>query len=201
MAAAASNNSSVGVVSSAHMRVSSRRRVGAVQTAQTLKLGGARQSSVRPLRALEKSKDEEKTSASGLVTSTEVQALEDIKTEETPSAAPAKAKEPAAAAEPAEPAAAELGAQFAALKQKRAGGDPDNDNMFVGAFEEIGQIEWPTAGAAVNTSGIVIGMASHSSTFQLGFKYSYKYNLSVFWWDESAGGSLTERLRLNCKVN
>ena len=45
-------------------------------------------------------------------------------------------------------------------------GDPDNDNMVVGAFEEIGQIEWPTPGAALTTTGIVIAMAT-ASTFVL----------------------------------
>ena len=44
-----------------------------------------------------------------------------------------------------------------------AGGDPDNDNMFVGAFEEVGQIEWPTPGGAIQTTGIVIAIVTASS--------------------------------------
>lgn len=41
------------------------------------------------------------------------------------------------------------GSQIQELKRQgkgavKAGGDPDNDNMVVGAYEEIAQIEWPT---------------------------------------------------------
>jgi preprotein translocase SecE subunit len=73
---------------------------------------------------------------------------------------------------------ADLGSQIQALKNQgkgddrvssttvKAGGDPDNDNMVVGAFEEIGQIEWPTPGAALTTTGIVIGIVT-ASTFVL----------------------------------
>jgi hypothetical protein len=55
-----------------------------------------------------------------------------------------------------------IGDQIRELKGK-GGGDPDaSDNIFAGAFEEVGQIEWPTIGSAFTTTGIVIG-----STFVL----------------------------------
>mmetsp|Transcript_25201 Transcript_25201/g.62227 ORF Transcript_25201/g.62227 Transcript_25201/m.62227 type:complete len:218 (-) Transcript_25201:84-737(-) len=145
-------------------------RVGAVQQSLTLRVASApRSSAVRPLRALEKSKTELQTSGfpAGSPEDDAWLAIKAAGAAETPSAAPAKVKEAEAAAEPA---GADLGAQIAALKngggQKKAGGDPDNDNMFVGAYEEIGQIEWPTVGAAIKTSGIVVAIVT-ASTFVL----------------------------------
>lgn len=59
-----------------------------------------------------------------------------------------------------------IGDQIRELKGK-GGGDPDaSDNMFTGAFEEVGQIEWPTIGSAFTTTGIVIGIVA-GSTFVL----------------------------------
>ena len=59
-----------------------------------------------------------------------------------------------------------LGSQIQELKNKgnlKAGGDPDNDNIVVGAFEEIGQIEWPTPVGALTTTGIVIAIVTASA--------------------------------------
>lgn len=57
-----------------------------------------------------------------------------------------------------------LGSQIQELKNKgKAGGDPDNDNMVVGAYEEIGQIEWPTPVGALTTTGIVIAIVTASA--------------------------------------
>lgn len=59
-----------------------------------------------------------------------------------------------------------IGDQIRELKGK-GGGDPDaSDNIFAGAFEEVGQIEWPTIGSAFTTTGIVIGIVA-GSTFVL----------------------------------
>jgi preprotein translocase SecE subunit len=62
-----------------------------------------------------------------------------------------------------------LGDQIREMKNKGVGGagDPDaSSNIFVGALEEIGEVEWPTAGAALQTTGIVIAIVV-GSTFVL----------------------------------
>jgi len=59
-----------------------------------------------------------------------------------------------------------LGEQISALKNKGAS-DPDaSDNIFVGALEEVGKVEWPTVGTALSTTGIVIAIVI-GSTFVL----------------------------------
>ena len=59
-----------------------------------------------------------------------------------------------------------LGDQIKALKSK-GGSDPDaSENIFVGAFEEVGQVEWPTVGGALSTTAVVIGIVV-GSTFVL----------------------------------
>ena len=60
-----------------------------------------------------------------------------------------------------------LGDQIQALKNKGAAADPDaSDNIFLGAVEEVGQVEWPTVGAALQTTGVVIAIVV-GSTFVL----------------------------------
>ena len=59
-----------------------------------------------------------------------------------------------------------LGDQIRALKSK-GGSDPDaSENIFVGALEEVGQVEWPTVGGALSTTAVVIGIVV-GSTFVL----------------------------------
>ena len=45
--------------------------------------------------------------------------------------------------------------------------DNNNNNPFLGAAEEIGVIEWPTAGKALQTTGVVIVGIVLSSVFLL----------------------------------
>ena len=45
--------------------------------------------------------------------------------------------------------------------------DDNNNNPFLGAAEEIGVIEWPTAGKALQTTGVVIVGIVLSSVFLL----------------------------------
>jgi len=59
-----------------------------------------------------------------------------------------------------------LGDQIRELKGK-GGSDPDaSDNIFTGALEEVGQVEWPTVGGALSTTAVVIGIVV-GSTFVL----------------------------------
>ena len=84
-----------------------------------------------------------------------------------PGDAPASDPEPGAAEEPE----ASLGDQIRELKKKQSGGggDPDASNNIVqGALEEVGQIEWPTVGSALQTTGIVIGIVTGSAVVLLG---------------------------------
>ena len=46
-------------------------------------------------------------------------------------------------------------------------GNVSDDNPFLGAAEEIGVIEWPTAGKALQTTGVVIVGIVLSSVFLL----------------------------------
>ena len=46
-------------------------------------------------------------------------------------------------------------------------GERSDDNPFLGAAEEIGVIEWPTAGKALQTTGVVIVGIVLSSVFLL----------------------------------
>ena len=60
-----------------------------------------------------------------------------------------------------------LGDQIRELKNKGTGSDPDaSDNIFAGALEEVGQVEWPTVGGALSTTAVVIGIVV-GSTFVL----------------------------------
>ena len=61
-----------------------------------------------------------------------------------------------------------LGDQIRELKNKSgSGSDPDaSDNIFAGALEEVGQVEWPTVGGALSTTAVVIGIVV-GSTFVL----------------------------------
>ena len=64
----------------------------------------------------------------------------------------------------------DLGAQIQELKNKGSGGaggmPKEAENPFVGAFEEIGQTEWPSPISALQTTGIVIAIVM-GSTFVL----------------------------------
>lgn len=59
----------------------------------------------------------------------------------------------------------DLGAQIQELKNKGSGGGTpkEAENPFVGAFEEIGQTEWPSPVNALKTTGIVIGIVTASA--------------------------------------
>ena len=64
----------------------------------------------------------------------------------------------------------DLGAQIQELKNKGSGGaggmPKEAENPFIGAFEEIGQTEWPSPISALQTTGIVIAIVM-GSTFVL----------------------------------
>ena len=69
-----------------------------------------------------------------------------------------------------EDSARALGDQIAALRNPPSGTKPGDasDNIVQGALEEVGQIEWPTVGSALQTTGIVIGIVTGSAVVLLG---------------------------------
>ena len=68
-----------------------------------------------------------------------------------------------------EDSARALGDQIAALRNPPSGTKPGDasDNIVVGAFEEIGRIEWPTPIGALKTTGIVIAIVTGSAVVLL----------------------------------
>jgi preprotein translocase subunit SecE len=104
-------------------------------------------SSVTVVRALERSKDEDSPSTAD--------ALEEVP-ERVPDVPPAK--ESTAAPE-------DIGEAIRAAKEAKA---DEGANIFAGALEEVGLIEWPSAGKALGTTGLVMGGIFGSAAVLLG---------------------------------
>jgi len=97
--------------------------------------------------ALERSKDDDAPSTAD--------ALEDVP-ERVPDVPPAKT--PMSSPE-------DIGAEIRAAKEAKA---DEGANIFAGALEEVGLIEWPSAGKALGTTGVVMGGIFGSAAVLLG---------------------------------
>ena len=99
-----------------------------------------------------------------------VRALERAKDDDAPSTADALEDVPARVpdvppAKESTPAPEDIGEAIRAAKEAKA---DEGANIFAGALEEVGLIEWPSAGKALGTTGLVMGGIFGSAAVLLG---------------------------------